>query len=338
MSKSRIIFALAAVILFYIFYSWIEVGTYFSYGPIFLSIVGGFLISACLVPVLAKFHSFADVFGRDEDYPQEPKHTLVVFFGFFGSLLIAYILSCNYDLRKIQEFKNFGVRTNATVVDGLQKNSTSLKGRKSSESQITFEYTTREGQKLKWTESVNSDDFENAYKGQKIELIYSTLNPRMVELLINKETRKRYSSTVERKIQVDDFEKLYNIQNKDSVLIFLNSFNYGWKKMTENGDRSILYRHDESKDFLMINSDKQIVWVTKSFETGDKFKENIYKAGFVVDSSAVLPRSNGVIGKTLWKKDESYFVLENSLNNPFVEKNEDDIGLTAHSIFIYGKN
>lgn len=107
---------------------------------------------------------------------------------FFGSAVL--MIKQQVD-RESQELVNYGVITEATVVDG-----SSFATRKIDLTKIKLVFTMEDGEEYTSYQRVSNKDFDRFYEGQKMTLVYSSRHPEMGQILYRLEDIERYKQLI----------------------------------------------------------------------------------------------------------------------------------------------
>lgn len=122
-------------------------------------------------------------------------------------------------------------------------------------SSVSVEFYTKDGERILATEDVTEYEFRDFYKGQKVNLIYSSEDPQNIALLTNKTDIKRFKDSEERDFEAADLITLI-LSKDDEVLGFLNTISFGWvyDENTQtyiNDSKQMLFTKDANDIFLV---------------------------------------------------------------------------------------
>lgn len=148
------------------------------------------------------------------------------------------------------------VETVGVITSGAFYESRSLKGRRSNDAEITVKFITKDKDKrtIKKTIEIMPNEFNNYYKGQKVNLIYSSVNPYNFMLLNSDEEVRAIFKTEERAIVFDDLTAFLE-NNQKQISEKLNTISYGW-----NYDSNKNSWINSSRESLKMKKDSDILF------------------------------------------------------------------------------
>lgn len=148
------------------------------------------------------------------------------------------------------------VETVGVITSGTFYESRSLKGRRSNDAEITIKFKTKDKDKrtIKKTIEIMPNEFNNYYKGQKVNLIYSSVNPYNFMLLNSDEEVKAIFKTEEREIVFDDLTAFLE-KNQKQISEKLNTIAYGW-----NYDSNKNSWINSSRESVIMKKDSDILF------------------------------------------------------------------------------
>src|SRR5436189_6478973 len=77
--------------------------------------------------------------------------------------------------------------------------------------QVTVQFKTKEGEQIRATEDISSYAFRQFYKGQQVDLVYSTTDPTNIDLLTGETNIKTLTKSEDRDINPADLIEMMNI-------------------------------------------------------------------------------------------------------------------------------
>ena len=148
------------------------------------------------------------------------------------------------------------VETVGIITSGAFYESRSLKGRRSNDAEITIKFKTKDKEKriIKKTIEIMPNEFNNYYKGQKVNLIYSSVNPYNFMLLNSDEEVRAIFKTEEREVVFDDLTTFLE-KNQKQISEKLNSVAYGW-----NYDSNKMAWVNSSRESVIMKKDTDILF------------------------------------------------------------------------------
>jgi hypothetical protein len=181
----QIVSILVAGTIFFGFYSLIPNNIY-NMAPLIISIVGGVFFGVALIQVVGNFSSFEEFNGRS--FKDGPIRQRIAMLMLIPGLITIFVFLNNFNASETNELLEFGKRSRARVIDGSAitiKSSTTYK--------LELRYRTQESDLIyNTTETVSSSEFSSVAKGDEVDIIYSTKNPKLIELLITDASKAKY--------------------------------------------------------------------------------------------------------------------------------------------------
>lgn len=269
--KRRITWGVLLLLTFLTFYTWMPTDMYVSM-PIVLSIIGGILCFVFMAQLFADFTDIDEIKEWDR-YPKQWYHKMaLVCIPINIGLMV--IFGMHYTKLENDELREFGETVPATIVDGYYKKSS-----KSSTYALTVSYYTKKGKHVRRQKEVSSAQYEDASKGQHVEVIYSTKHPSLMKILLGDEMVEDLLGIKSRKLTVADMTRILDMPG-DSILPALNKISYRW---TMSDDDSSTYVNEGKKTFFSAAPRERITYVA----IGENFMSmaaDIRNAGFKKDA------------------------------------------------------
>lgn len=293
--KRRIIWGALLLLTFLTFYSWMPAGMYME-APIFLGIIGTAL---CLIFIIQVFADFKDLHEISEwnSGPTGRYRGFAALLIPFGVLLIV-IFSMHYTTLEEKELKKYGVIVPATIVDGYSRSSS-----KSSTYKLTISYYDKKGKYVRTEKEVSSSQYGDASKGQHVEVIYSTIHPQLVRVLLGDDMVKEFTGITSRRITLDDMTKMLSLP-EDSILPALNKISYRWTYAS--GDSSS-YVNNHKNDYFHVEPRESVSYLALG-QNVFSIREDIDKAGFEQDTTTGKDEEGGF---RLYTKGDLKLVVRN---------------------------
>ena len=259
--KRRIIWAVLAVATFVLFYFLIPNGFYNAL-PLLISAVGGGLTMVFVVQIFANFKSFDEISNKEAGTTIQKLSGIILFVGF---IILTIVYHFNFDSKQEAELSQYGIQVKGIIVDG----SSTKRRRGGTTYEVTVAFKTKEGKQIRTSEDVTEEEFNALYKGLKVDLIYSSKNPKMIELLTSK-----FTDTEVRDITTSDLLGLMDKTNKE-VGETLNAIKYGWNYSKKDS----LWSHDRAGLVVMQIKNQEVRYL-ENHAKYDVFKESLLKKGF----------------------------------------------------------
>ncbi|UPQ78991.1 hypothetical protein M0M57_15395 [Flavobacterium azooxidireducens] len=160
------------------------------------------------------------------------------FFSFFGLLaaipavifyfLISWLIESGAEKRLLET----KVETKAIVVNGNYYEGGGIRRRRPDEAEITVKFRTKENKVISRTIEIPSYQFNHFYKGQQIDIIYSSENTNNIKLLNSKESIKQVYKTEERDVFFKDLFTFLELSDKQ-IQEKLSTMSVGWSYNVE---------------------------------------------------------------------------------------------------------
>jgi hypothetical protein len=257
------------------------------------AVFGALLLSFSIYFTYAFYNSW-----NENDFPENPTldFDLGNFMSFFIPLAlipsVIFFFLIQYRIEKVAKDSLIAtkVETTGIVTDGTFYESTSLKGRKSNDAEITVKFKTKDKKTIKKTIEISPNEFNSYYKGKEVNLIYSSENPNNFMLLNSFSDLKEIYKTQERDI---DFEDLtyYLDRNNAQILELLNTISYGWKF-----DKIQNAFINKSRESVFIKENGVILFFPKKgydMYLEKKLRDNSYKRRTSDDDYVIVSYENG---------------------------------------------
>jgi hypothetical protein len=271
--KRRIIWGVLLLLTFLIFYAWMPAGMYLQM-PILLAIIGGIVCFFFLVQVFADFREFEEVAQWDK-YRKEWYHNMS-FVCIPVGIVLMIVFGMHYSKLEDEELKQFGETVPATIVDGYSRSSS-----KSSTYKLTVSYYTKKGKHVRRQQDVSSAQYNDASKGQHVEVIYSTKHPSLMKILLGDKIIQEFTGVKSRKLNLADMTRLLDLPG-DSILPALNKISYRWIPAE---DDSASYINENKELYLTAHPRTRITYVATG-EDVFSFSKDLKASGFKQDSTS----------------------------------------------------
>ena len=219
MTRRKALWLSGVIATFMLFYFLIPNSIY-NLSPLLLSVVGAALWTFFLIQAIGDFKSFRE-FNKPEPAEKKLAHRIAPWMVFPGIVMV-FVFVFNFSSNEQEELLAHGLKTKGIIIDG-----SSMKSRRGGSYEVTVKFKTKDGKEMTVKESVGEDEFKRFYKGQEVELVYSSRSPAMLELLTNNNTIETYLGVKDRDINAKDLMKLVTF-SPDSVGEVLNTINYQW--------------------------------------------------------------------------------------------------------------
>lgn len=209
---------------------------------------------------------------------------------FICFIIITTYLTILYSNIKENELKQFGKITTGEVTEGYSLTDQHNFGSYN----VTVEYQVN-GETITAFTKVSPTEFRNCYVGKQVNLIYSTKNQNLIDIIGDDYKVKTYININNREILVKDLISIINLDEKQT-LSYLNSVNYPWnydsyKKTWINSEKNLLVVKNEKNSVsylattynpMNINEElKRLKFIkidtvnSKKLSAGEKIKQSM---------------------------------------------------------------
>lgn len=259
-SKKRFLWLILLILTFGVFYSFIPLSIY-NKSPLLISVLGSSVFTFLLFQLIYNFNNLSS-------QNINKLRTSIIFLFVIIWMFMTFLFWMHFSASESTEIRNNGIKAVGTILDGK-----SLKGRRSTAYSIVVKFNTVENVEIIVNESVGEEEFSKFKIGQKVELVYSKNDPKIIELLTNKSAIKNYYSSEERDLTISDLFILIDLVDS-TRLKMLKKIAYEWKL---NSD-STHYIKGKTAAISIAESEK-LIFYSMGSEYWD-FQEELETLGF----------------------------------------------------------
>lgn len=224
---------------------------------------------------------------KNEDFGDNPKPDFDFnsYFSFFGLLsiipgiILVFVIKWQIEDGAEKTLFETKILAKGVITSGTYYESISIRRRRPDEAEVTVKFKTKENKIIRRTIEIPTYEFERHYKGEQINLIYSSENPRNIKLLTNNNAIKEVFKTEERDILVDDLMRFLDL-NQEELNSRLNSISYGWEY-----DKSKKTWINKLRSNMLTQTDEGILFVPKN--------ESIFLFDNLIRKYKFIPISEG---------------------------------------------
>lgn len=234
------------------------------------------------------------------------------------AIVLMVIFGMHYNKLENEELRQFGERVPATIVDGYYRKSS-----KSSTYKLTVSYYTKKGKHVRTQKEVTSTQYDNASKGQHVEVIYSTKHPSLMKILLGDDMIEELTGIKSRKLTLNDMTKILEMPG-DSILPALNKISYRW---TMSDDDSSSFVNENKKAFFSAAPHSRVTYVAMG-EDLMSMAADIRKSGFTRDTTS----SKEDTGMALYSKGDLQLVVHTKEIEREVDPNDNSTAALIASI------
>jgi hypothetical protein len=259
----------------------------FGYG-----LFGALCTSFCLyfsIKGIQDTEDFTNSIPEKLKFGTAPIFTLAVI-TFISFIIITTNLTILYSNIKENELKQFGKITTGEIIEGYSLTDQHNFGSYN----VTVEYKLN-GETITAFTKVSSTEFTNCYVGKEVNLIYSTKNQNLIDIIGDDAKVKTYINIKNREILIKDLISIINLDEKQT-LSYLNSVNYPWKydsykKTWINSEKNLLVVKNEknsisylsatynpmniNEELKQLNFNKIDTLNSKKLSAGEKIKQSM---------------------------------------------------------------
>ena len=263
--KIRVIPAIGFITAIYCFFIWLSQDFYpenaFGY-----ALFGSVLLALCFYYTITGMQTAAEF---NESIPQKIKFgmTTSVLAGIASFILLiitTIYLTILYSNIKEKELKTFGKVTTGEIVSGYSLTGGNAPG----VYDVTVEYRLDDGELIKAYTRVSPQEFSNYYVGKNVNVIYSSKNHTLIDLLTNDEEVKTYVKVDNKNIKIKHLIALLTIKESE-IGEYLNNISYSWQRNA--AEKSWINRQKDI--YIKLDSENSISYITSTFSVNDINKE-----------------------------------------------------------------
>lgn len=203
--------------------------------PFWTAILGSGLLIFFLYLIIGFFKNWQVDYIKSVIEKKNDFNVRLDFFPFFLILGVIpyFIFNGKYKDEIENQIVQNGIETEAKVINGWSKEIRARRG-KIEEYYILVEFKDKNGKRLEASKEVYKNRYSSYFKGQKIMIVYDSLNPSKVEFLDNAKAIKKFTDTDEKTLSTNDLFELIEMSDSEKILSKLNHISQGWK-ITNDG-------------------------------------------------------------------------------------------------------
>lgn len=273
-------------VLLFIIFLFTPIGIYNSLG-IWIAFAEAIICASFVLIGLMGINHINEIFYINdfvsEEKQQQLRLALIPFCVFlFGTITLFFLFE-----HKIESaLKTEGVVTTATILDGSQTVTKSLRRGTRESSEIIFEFKDQNDVVYQLDKSVTNDFFRNSAKGMEIKIKYLPSNPKIFKILTEEENSETTKNIHNNALNFNDIKQVVNLP-VDKILPYLKTVNENWIYINSNGKH--IFENDGLKELISINSNGEIT-IKSSISS---------QLEFVIPINEILHKSNKVEKNTL---------------------------------------
>ena len=216
----------------------------------------------------------------------------VSLFTFVFMFIVCLMPACTDEAAELQKDV---VKTTGFVVDGFGKE----RGYNGSYD-IRVEFKDEKGKWLSVVKDISSNEWYHLSKGQKVMLVYSRKNPKIVKLLFTREDVEEATGVKDREMQIADLNALLTMK-KVQVDSFLNTITSSWVKSNDSA-----WINESNYQYIrLFPSQRSVVYVSGP-EEYRRFQKLVKQADF---HETPVETSGGELSKKSFENDSLFIGL-----------------------------
>lgn len=283
--KLRQILSMVFMVVVFVSFYFLIPNTIYDLAPYLVSILGGLLFGASLIQVVGDFSSFDQL--TEKSPKNAPIRQRVAPFMIIPGLVMIFVFLYNFRGAESKELLKYGKRTRATVVDG---SATTIK--RGTIYSLTLRYRTQEDPKiLEVKENVSSTEYSRVGLGSTVDIIYSSKNPKLIELLVTDSSIEKYLGRTNTRITLDHLYELMDLDNQ-KLGERLNELSFSW----HYDDEESAWINSKSHMGVHVRMNQQIAYFTPQDDFITLPKE-LERRGFLISDE-------GDKGEKVYKSDK----------------------------------
>jgi len=151
-------------------------------------------------------------------------------------------------------------------------------GESKGDTEIKYVYQTKSGKTYNTTQSINKEAFDQVYKGQYIQIVYSEAEPHKSIPLVDEATVNKYVKQDSRHIDLTDLYELINIDSSKEMESALNEISFKWSYQKD--DSTDLWYNLPFNETIYRSEKETIGYMTRSRNMFMRMRSKMKKAGF----------------------------------------------------------
>ncbi len=267
--QRRILWSAIAVFIFVLFYFLIP-NSISNLAPMIIALIGAVIFSVFLVQAIGDFESIEHFNGKTNKPLNATQKAMPVVL-IVSVLAMGVVFYLNFRNSEKEELKAHGEIVKGTITDGSV-----TKIRRSKNHEVTVKFEAKNGKVYVVTESVSEAEFRQIYKGMQVDVLYSTKDPFIVELLLGDNTKKEFTQSEERELNVQDLIEMLSLESDEALGVALNKISYGWEYNKEEA----FWMNESRKIALSFQPSKEIKWIGSGLHMYPVFIKELKKMNF----------------------------------------------------------
>jgi hypothetical protein len=220
-------------------------------------------------------------------------------------IVLHFLLSWRFSSAQESRLKDQQVEVIGRIIDGssFQAKRVFRGGTVADFSEVTVEFETKEGQKMRVTKDISAYEFKDFYKDQDVRMVYSKNNPRNIDFIVNEEDVRQYKGIQERDLEPNDLVRLIGL-DENQITLELSKISEGWAFNPQNDEWS----NSKRKATLTLKP-KQLILVGIP-QLNFNYPHKLTQIGFIKTSKESTEDPD--FSKKIFQKDEFTFTVEGS--------------------------
>lgn len=288
MNKIQIKWTGISISLFIVFSFFTPFSIFFRYG-IVLSIIEGLICAFFVAMAILEINSMYELSTIDEN--EESKKLRSVLIPFISFIVFGMLIFNILDSRLNNKIEKDGIFTKATVLNGEEIITKSLRRGTSQNFNVLLSYKdSKTNTDYQTRIDINAEVFNSVYKGQTVEIKYLPQNPSVLKIMAGNDNINKFKNVSNRNINISDIEKLLSL-DRDKQAEYLNSISFGWERHENLGLDGYQYVNELKKDNILVSGNK-------IFYQGSNI-ENFIPYNDIIKKEVMQPeKEEGTVGQT----------------------------------------
>lgn len=232
----------------------------------------------------------------------KPDYGIFLVLGLIPGVIMVFLLLWRFSAAEDRILKETQVQTTGTIISGYSKTS-----RRSSSAQVTVRFKTKNGQVRTESEEVGLNEFNRYYKGQRVNMIYSSKYPSIIKLLTIASNIREFTNSEERNLLPADLEAIITEEFIPTAK-GLNKISLGWQE-----DPSSSAWYNENKEAAIKLTDVGVAYVC-DFIAAREFMKALKKSDYK-ELKEGTKRVGGIVQSQYLENDSFLVHIETQMKN-----------------------
>lgn len=248
-----VIFSILAMAVVVVMYFFIPASVY-NLAPMVFSGLGALLLTIFMIQAVGDYRQWEDFANPPKDKVRPIGQRIAPFLIIPGIISI-FIFQSNFRSAETRELKKYGARVIAMVADGT---ATTIK--RSTTYTLTLRFKIEaDGDTYSVKENVSESEYHSVGKGSKVEIIYSTRDPEILDILISDAAYEKYLGIKKTEIGLEHVFGFMEL-DKDALGRKLNEMSYRWEYDQEN----MVWINEKEDQGVQVYKGRRVMFISPS--------------------------------------------------------------------------